>query len=190
LHALTARIKKMADNKEFIIQIKGMQIGKHHYDFPIEGSFFKEFDNSLILDANLDAEVELEKGSGWINVTCSITGDVTVECDRCLEDLVIPMDFECTMAVKFAKSVENSDNDEFIIMDPTDGELDLTQFLYDYVCINLPLQKVHNEGECNPEMIAKLKNVSSGVQAKVVEDNSNSPFSALKQMLEKIESKK
>jgi uncharacterized metal-binding protein YceD (DUF177 family) len=75
-------------------------------------------------------------------------------------------------------------------MDPTDGELDLTQFLYDYVCINLPLQKVHNEGECNPEMIAKLKNVSSGVQAKVVEDNSNSPFSALKQMLEKKESKK
>jgi hypothetical protein len=57
LHALTARIKKMADNKEFIIQIKGMQIGKHHYDFPIDGSFFKEFDNSLILDANLDAEV-------------------------------------------------------------------------------------------------------------------------------------
>ena len=121
MHALTARVKKMADNKEFIIQIKGMQIGKHHYDFPIEGSFFKEFDNSLILDANLDAEVELEKGSGWINVTCSITGDVTVECDRCLDDLVIPMDFECTMAVKFAKSVENSDNDEFIIMDPTDG---------------------------------------------------------------------
>ena len=51
----------MADNKEFIIQIKGMQIGKHHYDFPIEGSFFKEFDKSLILDANLDAEVELER---------------------------------------------------------------------------------------------------------------------------------
>ena len=46
----------MAENKDFIIQIKGLQIGKHEYDFPIDGSFFREFENSQILDADLDAE--------------------------------------------------------------------------------------------------------------------------------------
>lgn len=173
----------MIENKEFIIQIKGLQIGKHHYDFPISGSFFTNFENSQILDATLDAEVVLEKGSGWMNVTADITGEVVVECDRCLDEVSIPMDFSCTMAVKFAKDLSLDDGDEFIIMDPTDGELDLTQFLYDYICINLPLQKVHKEGECNSEMMAKLGSVNT--QSQVEDVVANSPFGALKDLLNK-----
>ncbi len=184
MHALKWRGIEMVENKDFIIQIKGLQIGKHYYDFPMCGSFFKSFENSLILDADLEAEVELEKGSGWMNVTAWVSGDVTVECDRCLDDVKLPMDFECTMAVKFAKSVEDDDGDEFIIMDPADSELDLTQFLYDYVCLNLPLQKVHSEGECNQMMMEKLGNVNS--QQKSNEDlAANSPFGALKGLFDK-----
>ncbi len=175
----------MVENKEFIIQIKGLQIGKHKYIFPISGSFFRSFENSQILDAELEAEVTLEKGGGWMNVTADITGDVTVECDRCLDDVKLPMDFECTMAVKFAKSVEDNDGDEFIIMDPTDNELDLTQFLYDYVCLNLPLQKVHNEGECNKEMMEKLGNVNSHLEKSEDDMVANSPFGALKGLFDK-----
>ena len=175
----------MAENKDFIIQIKGLQIGKHHYEFPIDGSFFAGFENSQILDAGLLARIVLEKGSGWMNVDADISGSVTVECDRCLDDLEIPMDFHCSMAVKFAKSLAQDDGDEFIIMDPTDGELDLTQFLYDYVCINLPLQKVHEEGKCNKEMMAKLQALNAGTASREEDPAANSPFGALKQMLEK-----
>ncbi len=175
----------MVENKEFIIQIKGLQIGKHNYNFPIGGSFFREFENSQILDADLEAEVVLEKGSGWMNVEAVVTGDVTVECDRCLDEVVLPMDFECSMAVKFAKSVEEDDGDEFIIMDPTDSELDLTQFLYDYVCLNLPLQKVHPEGECNREMMEKLGSVNAQVEGSDGDLAANSPFGALKGLFDK-----
>lgn len=168
----------MLENKDFIIQIKGLQIGKHHYSFPINGSFFRNFENSFILDADLQADVVLEKRSGWMNVVAEVTGDVTVECDRCLDDVILPMDFECSMAVKFSKSVGDDDGDEFIIMDPADCELDITQFLYDYVCLNLPLQKVHEEGECNKEMMQKLGSVNAaGGKDEVA---ANSPFGALK----------
>lgn len=173
----------MAGNKDFIIQIKGLQIGKHQYDFPICGSFFKDYGNSQILDASLEADVELEKGSGWMNVSAYIEGTVTVECDRCLDDVEIPMDFECSMAVKFSSSVEDDEGDEFIIMDPADSELDLSQFLYDYVCLNLPLQKVHPEGECNRDMIERLGNVNGSRAA--AETKVNSPFGALKGLLDK-----
>ena len=88
------------------------------------------------------------------------------------------------MAVKFAKSFEDSDGDEFIIMDPADGELDLTQFLYDYVCLNLPLQKVHEEGDCNEEMMAKLGSVNAPVE-KDDEAGEDSPFAALKGLFDK-----
>ena len=185
MQALKLSGTEMAENKDFIIQIKGLQVGKHLYNFPISGSFFGSFDNSQILDADLEAEVELDKGSGWMNVTAWISGDVTVECDRCLDEVELPMDFECTMAVKFAKSVEDDDGDEFIIMDPSDCELDLSQFLYDYVCLNLPLIKVHPEGECNSEMIEKLGNVNAQQERSEEEMAANSPFGALKGLLEK-----
>jgi uncharacterized metal-binding protein YceD (DUF177 family) len=185
LHALKWRRIEMLENKEFIIQIKGLQVGKHYYDFPICGSFFRSFENSQILDADLQAEIELEKGGGCMNVTATVTGDVTVECDRCLDDVVLPMDFDCTMAVKFAKSLADDDGDEFIIMDPADSELDLSQFLYDYVCLNLPLQKVHPEGECNGEMMAKLGSVNARVEQDDEEIAANSPFGALKGLFDK-----
>ena len=175
----------MAENKEFIIQIKGLQIGKHHFEFPISGAFFKSFGNSQILDAELDAEVVVEKGSGWLNVTAYVEGDVTVECDRCLDDVVLPMDFECSMAVKFTGSIDDDeDGDEFLLMDPADGELVLDQFLYDYVCLNLPLQRVHEDGECNSGMMEKWNSISASGKSddEVIAD---SPFGALKGLFDK-----
>ncbi len=175
----------MPENKDFIIQIKGLQNGEHEYEFPIDGAFFRNFENSQILDADLNADVLLEKGGGWMNIEADVTGTVTVECDRCLDDVVLPMDFYCTMTVKFAKDLSDDDGDEFIVMDPTESELDLSQFLYDYVCLNLPLQKVHPEGECNEQMMQKLGSFSPEGEQSKAQIEQNSPFGALKELLNK-----
>ena len=175
----------MSENKDFIIQIKGLQNGEHEYEFPIDGAFFRNFENSQILDADLNADVWLEKGGGWMNIEADVTGTVTVECDRCLDDVVLPMDFYCTMTVKFAKDLTDDQEDEFIIMDPAEGELDLTQFLYDYVCLNLPLQKVHEEGECNEQMMQKLGSLNGEGEKANAPVEEYSPFGALKELLNK-----
>lgn len=175
--------EQQIENKDFIIQIKGLKIGKYEYDFPVDGAFFKAFENTQILDASLDVKIILERGGGWMNVESIIRGSVTVECDRCLDDLQLPVDFNASLAVKFAKSDEDPQSDEFLVVDPSDGELDLSQFIYDYVCVNLPLQKVHEEGECNPQMIARL----SGMDAESIKEEDdkevNSPFGALGELL-------
>ena len=175
--------EQQIENKNFIIQIKGLKIGKYEYDFPVDGAFFREFENTQILDASLDVRVVLERGGGWMNLTSSIKGTVTVECDRCLDDLDLPVDFNANLSVKFAKSDEDPQSDEFLVVDPSDGELDLSQFIYDYVCVNLPLQKVHEEGKCNPQMIARLGGLDADNDNH--EDNleTNSPFGALADML-------
>lgn len=171
------------ENKDFIIQIKGLKTGKHEYDFPVDGAFFRGFENTQIIEASLDVKIIIERGGGWMNVTSSICGTVTVECDRCLDNLDLPVDFTASLAVKFAKTDEDPQSDEFLVVDPLDGELDLSQFIYDYVCVNLPLQRVHKEGECNPQMMAKLSGLNGG---NIKQDNSietNSPFGALGEML-------
>lgn len=173
----------MSENNDFIIHIKGLKNGKQSFEYKIEEDFFTDFGNTQILDASILSVVEVEKGSGWIKVVCNINGFVVTECDRCLDDLKIPVDITANMAVKFAKSTELSDDtgssNEFMIVDPSDGELDLKQFIYDYICTSLPLQRVHKEGECNKEMIKRLNNAVQG--------ESKSQFGNLKQMLDKEE---
>ena len=179
MQALILRL--MAVSKDFKIQIKGLAVGNHVYDFPVDGAFFKEFENTQILDAHLVVHVELEKGSGFMHVNCGVSGTVETECDRCLDRLEIPMDFTASLAVKFAKTDDDPQSDELLILDPTDGELDLSQFVYDYICINLPLQKVHAPGKCDPGMIEKLRQAEGGKAEESREENS--PFAGLKDLL-------
>ena len=45
------------------------------------------------------------------------------------------------------------------IVDGSSSEIDLGQIIYDYVNLSLPIKKVHPEGECDPVMMEKLKDI-------------------------------
>lgn len=159
---------------EYKVHISGLADGKYRYEFPIKDDFFITYANDSIKGADLVAFVELEKGSGWMNLTCNVKGEITSYCDRCLEELVLPFDVSSNIAVKHAKLGEKIESeDDFLILDHSEGELDLTQFLYDTICVNIPMKKIHKEGECNQQMISKLEQLNY----------SSSPLSQLKDML-------
>lgn len=168
---------------DFIIKIRSLKNGTQHFEYKLERPFFAEFGNSEILDASLDVDVEIEKGSGWMRVNFLVCGSVVTECDRCLEDLEIPLNIKSSLAVKFARTGEMEDegSDEMVIVDPSDGELDLKQYIYDYVCINLPLQRVHKEGECN----AKVMELLQGISPERENDEGEEKNATLEALLEK-----
>jgi len=168
-----------SSNRDYIIPIKGLSIGKHKYGFSIDTAFFKDFENSQIQNAALVVELVLEREATWMKVDSEIKGEVGVECDRCLDELELPIDTKASLMVKFDKSEGETDDDEFITLDPAESELDLKQFFYDYICLTLPLQKVHKQGDCNPDMIARLRSVGGG---KIIGEP-DSPFDKLKDLL-------
>lgn len=170
---------------EYKVHISGLADGKYEYEFPIGKELFEEFGSSLVEGAHLTAKVVLEKGSGWMNVSCDVSGTITTLCDRCLEPLELPMNYSSTMAVKHAKLGEDTEvSDDFIIVDHSDGELDLKQFLYDNICINIPLKKTHRRGECNPLMIKKLESLKGEAESSRKKET-YSPFENLKEMMKK-----
>ncbi len=175
----------MSETKGFTIQVNGLITGKHEFEFPVDYSFFESFGNKQVFNASLVAEIELEKGVNYMSVNAYIQGSVTVECDRCLDKLELPVEVDSSIAVKSTKLVVeiSEEEDEYILVDTDDGELDLKQFIYDEICINLPIQCVHEEGECNAVMIDKLK-VVDPVNEEGELSTGNSPFGALKSMLE------
>ena len=84
-----------------------------------------------------------------------IEGEVTCECDRCLEDCLIPIDYEGHLIVRISDEQGEYDGD-IMWISPADDIVDLTQYIYESIVLSLPYQRVHPEGECNPDMLARF----------------------------------
>lgn len=124
----------------FIVKLIGLASGKTEFNWQADHEFFGKFENSEILDADLEVNALVTNHGVTIDVECTIDGTVTVPCDRCLDDLQIP--------------VETGFSETYV---PEDDELDLSQDVYDFVCISLPMQRVHeNEEDCNQETLKYL----------------------------------
>ena len=108
------------------------------YFWHLGGEFFAEMGSTEITGADLDVLVRVSDDYG-IEAAFRIRGTVTVECDRCLEPLALPVDLE------FKEEELEADT-----------WLDLRQDAYDYICTSLPIQRVHPDGECNPDALKYL----------------------------------
>ena len=169
-------------NEKFTIPLNGLATGKNEFFIHVGKEFFSSFDNEEILNADLQVRILVEKSGRYVGVDCDIEGDVTVECDRCLEPLEMPIDTQVRLSVKFGEeevSEIGSENErEVIFVKEDDAELDMSQVIYDYACLALPMQRVHKEGECDPET---MKYYGVGEVPETVEEESN-PFAALKDL--------
>ena len=176
----------------FVIPLSGLTQGGTQFSWRADGQFFGNSGNTDILDADLEVDVHVEKAVRFFGVDASIRGWVKVLCDRCLEELTLPVETSFRLSVKFGENAETADaGDREIVMIP-DGssELDLAQFVYDYTCISLPMRRVHPEGECNPEALKYLSvesdadgSFTSSGEAPASGTAMTSPFAALKNML-------
>ena len=171
-------------NDNFIIPLNGLAAGESRFSWHAGKEFFEAFGNTEILDADIDASVVAEKSGRYLGVDCEIDGTVKVECDRCMEELVMPVSTEVLLSVKFGdeeSSEEHQEGEREIIFVPEgDAELDMSQIIYDYVCLSLPMQRCHEPGECNP---AAMKYFETSEQRPVIEaEDQINPFAALKDM--------
>mgnify|MGYP004558071803 CR=1 FL=1 len=172
------------------VPINGLPQGRKEFRWRVGKTFFEHFENSEILAADLNVEVCAEKSGHFIGIDCDVTGDVTVACDRCLEELRLPVGTGFSLSVKFGQeSADSSDaaegEREIVWLPESDADLDLGQIVYDYVCLSLPVQRVHPEGECNPDAVKYL----SSEDEQSVDSRGNGasmPFASLKDLIDKV----
>ncbi|MCD7968990.1 MAG: DUF177 domain-containing protein [Alistipes sp.] len=158
----------MSVERKYDIAYKGLGEGKHEFVFGMDNGFFESFANPEVLGGEATAEVTLEKLPASLMLTVGIRGQVAVECDRCLGECSLPVEFEGNLTVKFTDEqlTESERYDgEVMWLGYNDGVLNLAQYLYESVILSLPYQRVHPEGEdgaagCNPEMLEKFSIIS------------------------------
>ena len=184
------------DSQEFLIPLNGLTSGRKCFCWNVGKKFFEDFGNAEILDASLDVEAQAEKCGREILVDGVVSGSVTVRCDRCMEDLELPVRTRISLEVRYGSRPaqgqadgDGADEDEegsvpdreIIFLRSDEKDLDMRQIIYDYVCLSLPMQRFHEEGRCNPSVMEVL---SSGIEVKGSPVNggdaaAENPFSAL-----------
>ena len=177
--------QQLMDNG-FIIALNGLAQGKTTFEWVAGEKFFGVFGNTEITNASVKVTATVEKSGRYIGVDCILDGYVTSICDRCLEPLDLPVNETVRLSVKFGEEpsemTDLQDGErEIVFLPDTDTELDLSQVVYDYICLAMPLQKVHPQGQCNPETVKYLGVNATGDDEEDIP--SDSPFAALKTLL-------
>lgn len=159
-----------------------MALGETRFESGADKEFFAKFDNEEILDAGLKVEISALKTVEKVDFSCSICGTLTVSCDRCLCPVAMPVDVDTVFRLNLkADSAATEDSFEEVFLPQGSDQLDLSQEIYDYSLLALPLQRFHKEGECDPAALACL---SEG-EPDNAPQATDSPFSALADMLNK-----
>ena len=187
----------MAVGEQFVIPFKGYKVGIHEFEFPLGSDFLEAVGDEELAGIEAVAKVVMTKAANMLTFDVEVTGTVTVECDRCLDELALPVEISDTLFVKFSEDELDFDG-EVMWLNPTDTEIDLMDYIYETVLLALPYQRVHERIEdCNQEMIAKFQIVSQEEFDQMAEPQNNSfaegsaanTLAALKQQLEQNENK-
>lgn len=161
--------------KEYRIPYLGLKLGKHQYEFTLDGAFFENFDSSEIHDCRIQADVELEKQSTMLVLTFHLQGVVDSLCDHCGDDLKINITATHRLIVKFGDETGHTD-EEILIHGPSEHEVDISQYLYEYAQLALPARHIHeNIADCNQESLRRLKEFQ-------VEETADTQWAALKNL--------
>ena len=141
--------------KKYSIAYKGLKNGLHEFDFKVDGGLFAAEENTEIKGGECDVHVSLEKSESMLEIGVAINGYVITECDRCLEDCKVPIEYEGTLMVKFSDEIRDYDG-EVMWISPADGEVELAQYIYESIVLAMPYRRVHPDGECDPDMLARF----------------------------------
>ncbi len=151
------RVKKEG---EFIIPFKGLNPGQHRFTFKIDDKFFESFEYFDNERGTLEIEVNIIREAALIDLQFLISGGVNLICDRCLGNYQQPVSGEFRLIVKFGK-IYLEESDDVVILPVAQTSLDIKQYIFEYINLILPVKRVHlNPGDCDREMIKKLKKYS------------------------------
>ena len=148
---------------KYSIQFTGLAEEKHHFNFQISKDFLDDFEETEIKDLNFKVDVFMVKTSRHLGFEFHMDGFVIIPCDRCLENFKLDLNFDKQLFVIFADETSDiTDIDDRMNLSRKEDKINLAKHFYDYITLQIPLQKVHPDDEngystCNPEMLDKIE---------------------------------
>lgn len=141
---------------EYKLPLKSMPMGVHQFEYHLGKQFFVNMENNDVRDADVKVELSVDHRGEFYNLDFTFAGEITVACDRCLDDLVLPIDTSYHIAVKYGDDY-NDDSDDFLQIPESDNYLNVAYMMHDTIALAIPIKHVHPLGKCNRAMSSLLK---------------------------------
>ena len=145
---------------EFLkIDLKSLKEEKTSLEFDLDDTYFEALDDAEVKKGSLHVSVSIRRATGFFELLFHTAGTVIIPCDRCLDDMDLPVETENRLVVKLGS--EYSEEDDVIMVPENEGILDMSWLIYEFVALVIPIRHVHAPGKCNPAMTKALEELSA-----------------------------
>ncbi len=162
-YARIFKVRTMVADKvnDFIVDLRRMTVDKFSRHYTLSDAFWSASDYEDITGGEINADVEVATVGDDFRVRFQMKGTVSVPCDRCLDDMSLPIAIDESLMVRLANQDEEVD-ENLITVDEMRGTLDVSWIMSEMVAVVIPVQHVHEDGGCNPDMIERLNAMQAG----------------------------
>jgi uncharacterized metal-binding protein YceD (DUF177 family) len=140
---------------KYRIDLKGMQADAETYEFLLDNLFFVNIDGPEVQKGKLKVMLNVKKSPHAFELNFQIEGLVYVPCDRCLEDVELPVNTSDNLVVKFGRE-HGGEGDNIIIVPEKEGEINVAWLIYEFIALAIPMKHVHAPGKCSKAVMGKL----------------------------------
>lgn len=141
---------------EYIIPFSGMKVGQFKFEYKIEKQFFDAFEYSEIKDGSLNVVVVVDKSETMMVMNFDIKGEVILECDRCLGEVVKTIDKAYRQIFKFSDDEDLKLDDEITFVNSSEFEVNIAKYIVEFINLSKPNKSSHENGECDDELVSVL----------------------------------
>ena len=150
---------------QLILSINELPLGITDFEFEIGDWFFEKFEYSEIKQGKIKVDLSLDKQERMYFLHFQLSGHINLTCDRCGDNYNQPVNGKESLIIKLG-SKDFEDNDDIVVMAEHDQHFDITQYLYEYLSLMVPMQHLHpadSKGQraCNKEAIKILEKLSA-----------------------------
>ena len=143
----------------FSIPFLGLKVGLHQLKFEVDNDFFAEFENSQVKEGVLTINLDLDKRSHMAVLDFSLDGSVVTECDRCMEEITLPVKGAYILHAKYSEQAMDP-TDEIIYIHPRLDKLNVAQYIYEYIHLSIPMAKTCESdpnASCNEDILNRFE---------------------------------
>lgn len=149
----------MCSLEQFKIDLKALTEDVTPLEWELDDQYFRVLEGAQLQHGSLHVSGSIRKAVGFFELVLHAEGTVEVPCDRCLDPMAQPIAADLRAVVKLGE--EYTEDDEVITVPETDAVLDTAWLIYEAIVLAVPIQHVHQPGDCNDAMMRKLQELSA-----------------------------
>jgi len=172
--------------KKYIIPFVGLKLGKHHFDYHIDNTFFQDFEYDEFNATDINIDLQFEKKTTLLELLFTVTGTVNINCDLTNEPYDQAIEDSFKLIVKFGEAY-NNDEVDILIVPHGEYELNVAQYIYESIILAVPAKHIHpgiEDGTLDSDILKKLEELSPNKEEQNISKEETDPrWDNLKKLL-------